>query len=649
MATHHFAYLTNNGIPPNVDISFEVFAEVNPITNQTNMIVNFSTQADLVKFCQVFSPSTNPPSPYLPFVSTNLGSLNTQLGQWVFLESPLNFYPGATFAMITASKWVAAEIALCGTHAQSGDTLLTLNLTSVGNTSQAIVSTTGLNSSGAAFNTNTLLSSQNAALQSNVNDLILQDTAAINGTGNALNNVLTGNAAANVLDGGAGNDTLIGGLGNDTLNGGLGADTMIGGDGNDIYVVDNTGDITTETNALAGGGIDTVLSSVTRTLGANIENLTLTGTAAINGTGNALNNIITGNAAGNILSGLAGNDKLIGGLGNDTLNGGLGNDIMTGGDGSDTYVVDNVGDITTETNAVAATGGTDGVQSSISWTLSANIESLSLTGTAAINGTGNGLGNYIGGNAAANILTGLDGNDVLSGGGGNDKLYGGNGDDALYGSAGADLLDGGLGSDTAYYSNAATGVFAHLDDSLQNTGDALGDTYAGIENLVGSSFNDTLVGTNNANVLSGINGNDILVGLLGNDILYGGAGNDELYGGDGSDALYGGDGNDQLFGGIGNNGYNSGLGDDYMLAGAGTDTFLIVKGAGSDFISGFGAGTAVGDVVQLSGFGLTTFAQVQALMTETGGNTFINFADGTLLTFETMTKAQFAANDFAFL
>jgi Ca2+-binding RTX toxin-like protein len=100
---------------------------------------------------------------------------------------------------------------------------------------------------------------------------------------------------------------------------------MLGGAGNDIYVIDNTGDIV---NELANEGTDTVQSSITHTLGTNVENLTLTGTAAINGTGNTLNNVLTGNSGANTLSGDLGNDTLTGGLGNDTLFGGVGNDTF---------------------------------------------------------------------------------------------------------------------------------------------------------------------------------------------------------------------------------------------------------------------------------------------------------------------------------
>ena len=159
-------------------------------------------------------------------------------------------------------------------------------------------------------------------LGNHVENATLINTVAYSLTGNDLNNILTGNAAAN---------TLTGGIGNDNLNGLAGADTMIGGVGDDTYVVDNAGDIVRE--LIADAGTDLVQSSVTYSLdtvnAAGAENLTLTGTGRINGTGNGLNNTITGNSGVNILSGGAGDDTLIGGLGNDTLTGGLGADIFT--------------------------------------------------------------------------------------------------------------------------------------------------------------------------------------------------------------------------------------------------------------------------------------------------------------------------------
>jgi Ca2+-binding RTX toxin-like protein len=147
--------------------------------------------------------------------------------------------------------------------------------------------------------------------------------------------VLAGGSGDDTLNGGAGNDTLNGGNGNDALDGGVGNDSMVGGAGNDTYTVNTAQDVVTEAG---GGGTDKVFASVNYTLGANVENLELTGAAAINGTGNNLANVITGNSGNNVLAGGAGNDTLIGGAGNDTLNGGSGTDVFVfaAGFGADT-------------------------------------------------------------------------------------------------------------------------------------------------------------------------------------------------------------------------------------------------------------------------------------------------------------------------
>ncbi|WP_369802140.1 putative Ig domain-containing protein [Pseudorhodoferax sp. Leaf265] len=227
-------------------------------------------------------------------------------------------------------------------------------------------------------------------------------TAVLRGTSSA--DTLTGSNGDEVILGLAGNDVLSGGAGNDTLDGGIGADAMSGGSGDDVYIVDNTSDTVAEN---ASEGIDTVESSVSFTLGANVENLTLTGSAAINGAGNSLANTLLGNDAAN------------------TLNGGTGADTMSGGLGDDIYIVDNASDSVIE----GVDGGVDLIRSSVTRTLGANIENLTLTGNTAISGTGNGLANVLTGNTSANTLTGYGGNDTLIGGKGWDVLVGGEGHD----------------------------------------------------------------------------------------------------------------------------------------------------------------------------------------------------------------------------
>jgi len=269
---------------------------------------------------------------------------------------------------------------------------------------------------------------------------IARGTIIENARGGSGNDVLYGNGAANILTGNNGNDVLYGRGGVDTLNGGL---------GNDTFVLTNEND-----RVIDSGGVDTITSTITRSLAsyAAIENLRLLGAGNINGTGNALNNVMTGNS---------GRNRLDGGNGNDTLNGGAGLDTLVGGAGNDTYVLG------AENDTVVDSGGNDLITSTITRSLAgyATIERLTLLGSSNINGTGNSLNNTITGNSANNTLNGAAGNDTLLGGVGADRLYGG---------AGNDTVTGGTGADAFVFHatpNAATNVdritdFSVVDDSI---------------------------------------------------------------------------------------------------------------------------------------------------------------------------------------
>jgi Ca2+-binding RTX toxin-like protein len=357
------------------------------------------------------------------------------------------------------------------------------------------------------------------ALSANVENLYLTGSADISASGNALANYIVGNSGNNLIDGGAGADIMLGGAGSDvyivdnagdqvienandgfdavfasisyvlptnveylalngsanldatgnalanylignsgnnTLDGGAGADIMIGGAGNDTYFVDNAGDQIVEN---ANEGTDTVYAGVGYALSANVENLTLTGSADLGATGNDLANNIQGNS------------------GNNFLDGGAGADIMTGGLGGDTYFVDNAGDQVVEN----ANEGNDAVYAAISYVLPTNVENLYLTGGANLNATGNALANYMVGNS---------GNNVMVGGGG------------------ADYLDGGSGVNTADYSASLSAVQVNLAAHAGLSGDAQGDVLVNIQNVVGSSFGDNLTGDAGNNILTGNGGAD---------------------------------------------------------------------------------------------------------------------------------------------
>ena len=432
-----------------------------------------------------------------------------------------------------------------------------------------------------------------AALAGQLDDLLL---------GGAGNDLLSGRTGNDGLYGAAGNDVLRPGIGNDYVDGGTGVDTLdFSVDGASGASTGITVNLATTTAQTIGGGFgsETIL---------NIENVI----------GTAFADSITGDANANLLDGRAGNDTLNGGDGNDTLAGGDGNDALNGGNGLDMASYANA------TTAVTV--------------------SLAISTTQATGGAGNDILSQIEGLIGSNFndtLTGGTGNDSLDGGSGNDSLDAGAGDDTLIGGDGTDTLNGGLGADTASYITAGAGVSVSLAlAGAQDTVAAGLDNFVSIENLSGSSFNDTLTGDASANLLDGAAGDDSLDGGDGNDTVQGGAGSDTLVGGVGNDSLDGGDGidtasyaaatsavtvslavaaaqaigggagsdtliniehllgsiyNDTLTGDASANRLDGGTGNDTLSGGAGADTFVV--GSGSDSIADLGNGG--NDVLQV--------------------------------------------------
>ena len=395
---------------------------------------------------------------------------------------------------------------------------------------------------------------------------------------------ITGLAGNDSIDGLAGNDVLVGGDGDDRLEGGAGADVMLGGSGNDRYHVDQLGDIVLEADA--SGGVDTVFSSISYTLGQNVELLVLTGTGAINGTGNGLGNVVTGNAAAN---------RLFGGAGDDTLEGGGGDDLLVGGAGADTLYGDGVASIfaahdkyyqliaTNSTFDVALSAALETTLNGVAGQL-VTIHSAA-ENTFVSNTVAGGNGFWLGASDAVmegqwSWLSGATPTELFwtgnSSGSPVDGLYSnwsvgepndaGN-EDAAVGNwafvgtsnpawndlpaslaswtafsvvewTQAEVGPISEGIDTADYSASSAGVTVNLTTGTGSGGAAAGDRLFSIENVIGSGRADALTGDGVANVLTGLGGDDILDGGLGDDLLDGGAGADELLGGAGSDRYY---------------------------------------------------------------------------------------------------------------
>ncbi|WP_165677577.1 calcium-binding protein [Metapseudomonas otitidis] len=467
---------------------------------------------------------------------------------------------------------------------------------------------------------------------------------------------LQGFAGNDVLDGGAGHDRLYGGAGDDRLIGGLGDDTLDGGVGNDVYQVDSLGDVVIEA---ANAGIDTIESSVTLALGANVENLVLTGSAAIGGTGNGLDNLVIGNEAANVIRGGGGSDRLIGGAGNDTLSGDAGSDtyVFERGWGRDTlsnfdssagkHDVIEFGAGIAASDIVVRRSGSDlllSLKDSSDVIILLNVHqgdwnrlnvvdevrfadgtvwsSDQLRAQAMLGGDGN---DFLAGYSFDDMLVGGLGNDSLSAGNGNDTLDGGQGNDNLQGGQGDDvyLFERGWGQDTIADVDVATGsrdaiVFGAgitPDDIVATHGD--GHLYLKLKGSTDSikvvhyfrydthvveeiRFADGSILTHQQlreSFLTGGDGNDERIGFPVSDLLSGGQGNDSLYGGWGNDTLLGGQGNDMLYGGGDDDLLQGGAGDDVLRGDAGSDTYLFGRGDGRDLISNYDAGVGSVDTL----------------------------------------------------
>jgi trimeric autotransporter adhesin len=293
--------------------------------------------------------------------------------------------------------------------------------------------------------TDLVFSTAHFALSANVESLILQGNADLQGYGNTLANTLYGNAGNNLLDGRGG------------------ADIMRGGAGNDTYFVDDAGDQVIEG---AGQGNDAVFSTAHFALSANVETLVLQGGADLHGYGNTLANLLYGNAGANLLDGRGGAD------------------VMTGGAGNDTYFVDDAGDMVIEN----PNEGTDAVFATVDHTLAANVETLVLQGSGNLSGTGNALANSIYGNA---------GNNTLNGGGAADLLTGNDGNDTF-------VFNGGQGNGDSVVDFAGNGAAA--GDALQFVGYGAGATFTNVDathwqvNYNGGTAHDVITFMNGATI-----------------------------------------------------------------------------------------------------------------------------------------------------
>ncbi len=429
--------------------------------------------------------------------------------------------------------------------------------------------------------------------------------------GGSGNDVIISGSGDDNVDGGTGNDFILTGSGNDILNGSFGKDTMYGGAGNDTYFVDNTLDKVKER---LDKGIDTVNAEINYSLSSNFENLVLTGSSDIFGTGNELNNKITGNNGNNTLSGKQGSDELNGGLGDDiyVYNTGDGVDIINETGGQDKIIFgegiiradltfEQVGDdliislnnstdsitvknsFTNEGNRVETFAFADGSVVTFEELFPPGSPDLLIEGTESDDALVGGIGN--------DTILGLAGNDNLSGAEGVDSLVGADGNDTLNGINDADILLGGTGNDTYIIANTAGHTITELanegvDKVISSVDYNLNEN---VENLelantavtgVGNDLNNQITGNAQNNTLDGAAGNDTLIGAAGDDQLNGGLDNDSyIYNiGDGADSINESGGQDEVL-------FGSGIVKSDITFEQSVDDLLITLSNGNDSIT----------------------------------------------------------------
>jgi Ca2+-binding RTX toxin-like protein len=449
-----------------------------------------------------------------------------------------------------------------------------------------------------------VFASINYTLGANVESLLMQGTADLQGYGNGLPNLLLGN------------------VGNNLLSGGAGADVMLGSGGNDTFFVDDAGDQALENT---NEGNDTVFASVSFTLAEEVENLILQGGADLQGYGNSGTNVLYGNSGNNLLNGAGGADLMIGGAGNDT------------------YFADNSSDSCFE----VAGQGNDTVFASTHYGLAADVENLILQGTADLQAYGNNQANVIYGNSGNNLINAAGGIDLMVGGAGNDTYFVDDPSDSCFEVANE-------GSDSVFAS-CNYGLAADVETLvMQGSGDFQG---------YGSNQANTLYGNSGNNLLNGAGGADVMAGGAGNDTYFVDNFGDNVVeaANEGSDSVFtsisytlaanvealvlqgtagiNGTGNalaNSLFGNSGNNILDGGAGADALTGNAGNDTFRFTAGqANGDQIVDFaGNGLAAGDSLVFFGYGAgATFTSVNATLWQVNYNggashDFITFSNG---------------------